>query len=398
MCGIAAISLSPRSHLPLKQLTHLLLLNMENRGRDASGYAFYTRDEVKYFKKGTPGGKLDVSPIPRGTRSIIIHTRNGTKGNASYEQNNHPVLSPKSKIAVVHNGVINNDTAVRADFDRLPEVDTAVIPAMIERHGWRDMARQLSGWMALAWLDTEDNNTIHLLRRDRSSPMATVLMQDGSFIMASTFSAIYAALDALGLGSKVKSTYDVPELTYMTVRRGRVVAMENSPDYSHKDSRYKTAYMTPAERQRLEATTSGRTHSSTPPPKGGGVVAPKALTSPRLPAWDQPTPNGGTCDIPQTTVKPTPHGGRVEIIGDDPTYRARWFLLRRTPNGESLRYYNLNEYMTAKRNTAPADLIDRGFVDASDNVEVLVSTLTAPDQFTEVGQFIDYHKGLERIR
>lgn len=278
MCGIAAISLSPGSHIPVGKLTHYLLKELEPRGTDASGFGFQQPGRTYFHKKDVPGRHLDVTSIPRGVRSVIIHTRNSTKGSPSVMANNHPVVSPEGTIALVHNGVISNDMPIRDSFTHnLPEVDSAVLPAMIERDGWRTAMLHASGWAAVAWLDSADYNAIHLVRRDRSSPMIVGQFRDGSMVMASTERSIEEAVTAIGFYDELESLWEVPQETYIRVRRGRIESLQDSPGYLASKSPYKTAYQSPADQARLARVTSGEASSSfspstTTPTKSGGAT------------------------------------------------------------------------------------------------------------------------------
>jgi len=108
-------------------------------------------------------------------------------------------MSPGGTIALVHNGVISNDWELRRDFSAtLPEVDTAVIPALLEVEGLAAMEK-LWGYAAIAYLDTTDRKDILHLARMESSPVAYTWLDDGSFVFASTVNHLETALFNYGM-------------------------------------------------------------------------------------------------------------------------------------------------------------------------------------------------------
>lgn len=231
MCGIAGFSLSKNSKINPRKLSNALLSELDIRGNQAAGFAFQTKSSQGYFKKATSGASLPLKSMPRSTRLAILHTRYATHGSIKVMANNHPVMSPDQSISLVHNGVIYNHDKLRPELGYdLPDVDSSVIPALLQKYD-RDPSKfeMLDGDAAVAWLD---NNQLGVMRiaRISHSPLFISQTKDGSFIWASTEEILLRALSKAGL----KATYaePVPERTLLTVRDGVMTGVEALPETS----------------------------------------------------------------------------------------------------------------------------------------------------------------------
>lgn len=239
MCGIAGFSLSKTSKVNVRKLSNALLTAIEDRGYMASGYAYQTSTgEMGVFKAAVTGSKLSVKKLPKSSRNVILHTRLATHGSVNDNRNNHPVMSPSNNIALVHNGVIYNHGSVRNKITgKLPDVDTSVIPAMIEQHGLSSI-NMLDGDAAIAWLDKDNHNTLHLARYQHS-PLVMAQVEDGTFIFCSTEALLWKVLIELQLMPVWMETAN--ELDYFTVVDGVVTSKETLPEPIFKDD-YDYAY------------------------------------------------------------------------------------------------------------------------------------------------------------
>ena len=77
------------SNAVLKKLIHYLSIAAEVRGTDATGIAYVRGGSIVTYKKPKPAHKVKLF-FPRGTRSVIGHTRFTTQGSEKRNCNNYP--------------------------------------------------------------------------------------------------------------------------------------------------------------------------------------------------------------------------------------------------------------------------------------------------------------------
>ncbi|MBI2580215.1 glutamine--fructose-6-phosphate transaminase (isomerizing) [Candidatus Woesearchaeota archaeon] len=140
MCGIIAYAGNkPAANVVLEGLKKL-----EYRGYDSWGIvalADKAENAERPFYVIKRVGKIGginwdyVSEAIRGESHVAVgHTRWSTHGGVT-EQNAHPHLDCSGKIAVVHNGIVDNHQEIRAGLGShrfLSQTDTEVIPHLIE--------------------------------------------------------------------------------------------------------------------------------------------------------------------------------------------------------------------------------------------------------------------------
>jgi hypothetical protein len=243
MCGIGGFSLAKGSKINPRKLSNALLTALEDRGYMASGVAWQSLDGSRgYHKAAVPGSGLALKGMPKNANVGIVHTRLATHGSTTDNRNNHPVLSPDESIALVHNGVIYNHNYVRSILSsRIKfEVDTAVIPALIQENNYDlEALRHLDGDAAIAWLRDDDPGVLHLARLEHS-PMTICQLDDGSFVFASTEALLWRVLIQLDLMPDIMT--GISEYTYLKVTDGviqdmttlgRSTAVSSSYDYGY---------------------------------------------------------------------------------------------------------------------------------------------------------------------
>jgi glucosamine--fructose-6-phosphate aminotransferase (isomerizing) len=133
MCGIVGY-LGPR-----KAAEVLLqgLKMLEYRGYDSSGIAYLWRNQIKTFKKEGKIASLEsVLPPAQAAHCGLAHTRWATHGRVN-DVNAHPHLSASGRVAIVHNGIIDNYTALKHELAEKgyafrSETDSEVIAHLIE--------------------------------------------------------------------------------------------------------------------------------------------------------------------------------------------------------------------------------------------------------------------------
>jgi predicted glutamine amidotransferase len=226
MCGIGGFSLAPGSKVNSRKLAHAILAELEQRGNQASGFAWSIGRESGIFKKDVAGSRLRTFGMPRRAQNVILHTRMATHGSIRDMRNNHPVMSPDNNIALVHNGVIWNHSIVRKHVTGdLPEVDTSVIPATLEQNGLQGL-EMIDGDAAIAWLDERAAGRLHVARVSHS-PIVIANLLDGSFVFASTELILERALKRMKL--EYEWVMDLQEYTAITVMNGIITDWETVP-------------------------------------------------------------------------------------------------------------------------------------------------------------------------
>jgi len=190
MCGIVG-------YIGARQAAPLLLAGLEKleyRGYDSAGICVVAPEENKLpYSKCL--GKIvnlraqtqDGAALPG--RNGIGHTRWATHGTPS-QANSHPHLSRDGRIALVHNGIIENYQELRlraAGYDFLSETDSEAIVHLLERHydgdpvaALRKTASELRGSFALGVLFAGHPNSLFALRK--ASPLIIGLGEGENFI------------------------------------------------------------------------------------------------------------------------------------------------------------------------------------------------------------------------
>ena len=223
MCGIAGFSAGRNHNFDARVLSAALLTEIVARGYDATGMAWTDRDGKVWYSKidQDAASFIDthLDELDADAKTVILHTRYATKGSPEVEGNNHPIVRPG--IVGVHNGVIPNDDEVfeMLQTDRLAQVDSEAAFALLAEGGMHptDALTLLDGRVALAWINTDEADTLHVARW-QGSPLAIGQSRLGTFVFASTLSMLAKAGRQAGLGFTM--TQDVPEGWYFRVRNG----------------------------------------------------------------------------------------------------------------------------------------------------------------------------------
>lgn len=247
MCGITAVSRAAISSIPdIRPFARLAALAIEPRGRDATGFAWNDDDGQWYWK--TPRSARDAvrdSPVAFSTHTLIGHTRMGTKGPKTNNENNHPVVD--DGIRLVHNGIINNDweiyKALGSDFVKKAEVDTAAAAALLanlEMLGAEhpvEVLDRIKGSAALAWLDYAEPTVLHLARC-QERPLTLGWTRRGDLVMSSTPETLTDL--STWANVRIRDFYEVPEGTYLRVEGGVITERRTftPPTYSYQSSTY----------------------------------------------------------------------------------------------------------------------------------------------------------------
>ena len=197
MCGIVG-------YIGKNQATPILLKalkTLEYRGYDSAGVAVHSGKKIAVVKTK---GKLNVlSEKINGGNDIkgtagIGHTRWATHGKPS-DINSHPHTSGSGKIAVVHNGIIENyielkEFLVKKGYSFVSETDTEVIAHLADYYYKGDLLKmsaklikKLKGSYALGIISQDKPDEFVAVKKD--SPLI-VGLGDGENFIASDIPAV----------------------------------------------------------------------------------------------------------------------------------------------------------------------------------------------------------------
>jgi len=175
------------------------LVRLEYRGYDSAGVATIHEGRLYVEKdagKLTEGG--EPTDLQRRLKSLpgkigIGHTRWATHGDPTRE-NAHPHTDCRDRIAVVHNGIIENFSELRQELEErghrfTSETDTEVVPHLIEEFmsegksffdAFVEAVKRLEGSYAIAAICVDEPDVILAARKE--SPLVVGLGEDGNFL------------------------------------------------------------------------------------------------------------------------------------------------------------------------------------------------------------------------
>lgn len=191
MCGIVAY----KGKLDAREVIIDGLEKLEYRGYDSAGIAVANAKGIEFEKKA---GKLinlkeALEENPLKGNVGIGHIRWATHG-AATDTNSHPHLSNNGKIAVVHNGIIENYRQLKNELEKegytfKSSTDTEVIAVLIEKYYQGDILKaceivkeKLVGSFACGIITADEPDRLIGMRVE--SPLVFGVMEDG-FLMAS---------------------------------------------------------------------------------------------------------------------------------------------------------------------------------------------------------------------
>ena len=211
MCGIVAY-IGQREAYPvvIKGLKRL-----EYRGYDSAGVALYGKEGLQVYKKKGKVAELEdfVAGKDINARIGIGHTRWATHGEPS-DRNSHPHRSQDGKLAMVHNGIIENYMQLKQELINQghtfsSDTDTEVLAHFIgeiknsnnysTEEAVRVALKRVVGAYVIVIIDEDDPDTLiaarkgsplvigvgkgeHFLASDASSLMTgSIVLADGGF-------------------------------------------------------------------------------------------------------------------------------------------------------------------------------------------------------------------------
>ena len=169
------------------------LKKLEYRGYDSAGIAVFGEDGFDVVKQK---GRLAALEAQLEGRSIfgtmgIGHTRWATHGEPS-DVNSHPHVGSEQKIAVVHNGIIENYRPIKERLEQkgisfVSQTDSEVVAQLAEYYYNGDLletviktANALEGSYALGIMCLDQPDTLVAIKKD--SPLIIGVSESGNYI------------------------------------------------------------------------------------------------------------------------------------------------------------------------------------------------------------------------
>ncbi|MFT4235542.1 MAG: glutamine--fructose-6-phosphate transaminase (isomerizing) [Microbacterium sp.] len=192
------------------------LARLEYRGYDSAGIAVIDRDGHLGMRKRA--GKLERlrtslvdAPLNEGTTGIG-HTRWATHGGPT-DENAHPHLADDDRLAVIHNGIIENFAELKAEltsegFTFLSQTDTEVAAVLLGREyraaggdlaaAFRVVVRRLEGAFTLLAMHQDHPGLVVGARRN--SPLVIGLGEGENFLGSDVAAFVEHTRRALAIG------------------------------------------------------------------------------------------------------------------------------------------------------------------------------------------------------
>lgn len=190
------------------------LARMEYRGYDSAGLALVADGELSWAKKAGKLANLQeelaTHPIPEAHQGIG-HTRWATHG-APVDSNAHPHVSNDGRVAIVHNGIIENFAELRTELAEegvtfVSETDSEVAAHLLSRELNRTgellpaicaVADRLSGAFTLVAVSADRPDEVVAARRN--SPLVVGVGEGENFVASDVLAFIAHTREVIELG------------------------------------------------------------------------------------------------------------------------------------------------------------------------------------------------------
>ncbi|MGW5885472.1 glutamine--fructose-6-phosphate transaminase (isomerizing) [Streptomyces koyangensis] len=222
------------------------LQRLEYRGYDSAGIAIHGKSGSKStgLKSVKAKGRvrdLEAKVPARFKGSVgIAHTRWATHG-APNDENAHPHLDADSKVAVVHNGIFDNASDLRARLTAdgvvfLSETDTEVLAHLIGRSGAdslegkvREAVSQIEGTYGVAVLHADFPDRIVVARN--GSPVVLGIGEKEMFVASDVAALVSHTRQVVTLDDGEMATLKADDFRTYTTEGSRTSATPTTVEY-----------------------------------------------------------------------------------------------------------------------------------------------------------------------
>jgi glucosamine--fructose-6-phosphate aminotransferase (isomerizing) len=211
------------------------LRRLEYRGYDSAGVAIVADETLSVAKKAGKLGNLEKllgeEQLPSSGLGIG-HTRWATHGGPN-DVNAHPHTSADGRIALVHNGIIENYVTLRGELDEVgircvSETDTEIVAQLLGvqvtsgvplAEAMRTVCRRLRGAFTLVAVDSQQPDTVVAARRN--SPLVVGVGEGENFVASDVAAFIEHTREAIELGQD--------QLVTITAESVEITTFEGEP-------------------------------------------------------------------------------------------------------------------------------------------------------------------------
>jgi len=255
MCGIVAYI----GHQDAYPIIIKGLKRLEYRGYDSAGIALLHNDTLNIYKRQGKVSNLEEFVVDKDVAGTIGmgHTRWATHG-APNDINAHPHYSADGKIAIIHNGIIENYDVIKKElikkgYQFRSETDTEVLVHLVDdickkENVWFGEALRIAlnhvvGAYAIVAISSDFPNRLVAARK--SSPLVVGIGAEGEFFLASdatpiveyTKNVVYLEDEEIAImdraeGLKLFNIGDQPKTPYIQKLEMELEALEKG-GYEH---------------------------------------------------------------------------------------------------------------------------------------------------------------------
>ena len=214
MCGIVGYAGTATAGTQALDVVLEGLRRLEYRGYDSAGVALQVDGELVWSKRSGKLARLEealaADPLPPATTGIG-HTRWATHGGPT-DGNAHPHLGGDGRVAVIHNGIIENFAALKAELLAdgvvfVSQTDTEVAAHLLAKaygekndlpEAMRAVARRLEGAFTLLAVHADVPDTVVAARRN--SPLVVGLGDGANYLGSDVAAFIGHTREAIEMG------------------------------------------------------------------------------------------------------------------------------------------------------------------------------------------------------
>lgn len=215
------------------------LTSLEYRGYDSSGIALINKNNIEIIKdKGRVSNLANlVNNINFNSKIGIAHTRWATHGKPSKE-NSHPHSDNTNTFSVVHNGIIENYSVLKAfleanDYKFVSQTDTEIIPNLI--HYFYKQNNDFLRSVYLACKKLEGSYALSIICKDEPEKII-VAKKDSPLIIGKGENENYISSDIPAILPYTNNFYFMNDFEYAEIFQDTINFYDSNLELIHKES------------------------------------------------------------------------------------------------------------------------------------------------------------------